>query len=119
MSEKRDLGYDPVARVREMFHREGDRGEYGVHRTQDVEPVLEYAKQVRDRQEGQRWGDGRHVATIPNIIVERMMRSPHLFPNDELAGILDANYKVLDERRWKRWLNDPDNRLFRTFGGEV
>lgn len=109
--------YDPVRRVREMFHPE-NRG-FGVHTQQDVEPVLDYAREVREKNEGQRWGDGRMVATIPDIIVERMMRDPRIHPEEELAGIMGPGYKILDEKRWRAWLNDSANSLFRTFPGEV
>lgn len=112
------LDADLQRRIRESFHDEKD-GRVGVLREQDVEPVLDYAAAVRERQDGLRWGDGKHVATIPDIIVERMMRDPRVFPEDELAGILDTNYKVLDQKRWKGWLNDSANSLFRTFQGEI
>lgn len=117
--ESRPIDMDAVRRVREIFHptHSGDR--FGLETVQDVEPVLDFAQQVRERQEGRRWGDGKHVATIPDIIVQRMMRDPRLFPDDELAGILGPGYKVLDSKRWKAWLNDSANSLFRTFEGRI
>lgn len=115
---KIQLDADFQRRLRETFHDEGD-GKFGIHREQDVEPVLDYAAAQRELQEGHRWGDGKMVATIPDTIVERMMRDPRIHPKDELAGIMSRGYKIIDEKRWKAWLNDSENSLFRTFKGEV
>ena len=114
----RQLKFDPIAKCREMFHAE-DGSRFGIHTTQDVEPVLEHAKATREMLDGRPMGDGVHAATIPLIIVERMMRNPALHPDEPLAGIMDNAYKILDNGRWKAWLNDPDNKLFRTGGGHI
>lgn len=109
---------DLMRRIRESFHDEKD-GRVGIFKEQDVQPVLEEAAKMRELQEGMRWGDGKHVAHIPVLFVERMMRDPRKFPDDELAGILGPGYKVLDQKRWKAWLNDSANALWRTYKGEI
>lgn len=115
---KKLLDADLMGRIRESFIGE-DGSKFGILREQDVEPVLDYAAAKRELQDGARWGDGKHVATIPNIIIERMMRDPRVFPDDELAGIMGKDYKIRDQRRWKAWLNNSENSLFRTFGGRI
>jgi hypothetical protein len=45
----------------------------------------------------------RKVASIPNIIVDQLMREK----------------KWDDKKYMKKWLNDPENRAFRTGGGVI
>lgn len=54
--------------------------------------------------QGQRWGDGRRVASIPlNIFY------------DQLAEAQSQG----DDKYMSKWLNDGNNAAFRTFGGKV
>lgn len=53
---------------------------------------------------GQRWGEGRRVASIPLNIF-----------HEQLAAAQDQQ----DDKFMSRWLNDSDNRAFRTFEGRV
>lgn len=50
-----------------------------------------------------RWGDGQRVASIPMTVYWALKRS----------GVAD------DQAALRRWLNDPDNRFFRTRPGAV
>lgn len=72
----------------------GDNG-LGVHRTVkvedgtafinnvfDVEPVLNEAKQLRDHQEGKRWGDGRVVGKIPQQVYAHILTIPNRVERD-------------------------------------
>ena len=45
-----------------------------------------------------RFGDFAKVASIPNVVVDQLMKSGVWF----------------DRVAFRKWLNDPDNRLFRT-----
>ena len=49
------------------------------------------------------WGEGQRVASIPAVIWEDLIRRG-------IAG---------DKKKLKAWLNDPDNRAFRTRLGKV
>jgi hypothetical protein len=49
------------------------------------------------------WGDGRTVARLPLALREKLRRE----------GILG------DDKKWKAWLNDPDNRAWRIRPGWV
>lgn len=69
-----------------------------------VEPIIEDNKRALNDSAGQRWGDGKVVASIPlNVYF------------DKLAPASRAG----DDAYVKRWLNDIDNRDFRRFGGKV
>jgi hypothetical protein len=40
-------------------------GEIVIEKAFDAQPYVEYAKQAREATEGQRWGEGKIVGTIP------------------------------------------------------
>jgi len=73
---------------------------YHVHTQQNIQPVLEHVKMLSDNKPGK---DLRHVAEVPIIIYNKAVREGWV--NDRAA--------------WKKWLNDPDNKLFRTWKGKV
>lgn len=74
--------------------------------TQTVhDEVIERNKQLYNDSAGKRWGDGKIAASIPLA---------HYFH----SGLAEAR-KQEDEKWIKRWLNDPDNRAFRTFEGNI
>lgn len=90
-----------------MFHPT-ERG--GVlHTQQDIEPILRQNQQLRNVSDGARWGDGDRVAQIPTAVYEELQKQ----------GIIGQNHKILDQRRFHAWLNDPDNQVFRTRRGRV
>lgn len=76
---------------------------------QDVEPIVERNKQSLNDNAGRRFGDGKIVASIPMIMLMQLVQ----------RGILSPQFAVLDEKRFRAWLNDPENRHFRTFGGTI
>ena len=72
------------------------------HTQQNVETVIEHVKHIKDTTVKQGM-DMRHVAEVPMVIYQKAMREG--WSNDEKA--------------WKRWLNNPDNKAFRTWEGKV
>jgi hypothetical protein len=72
--------------------------------SQDVTDIIESNKaQYNDIDERARYGDMAKVASIPmNIYFDLKKR-----------GILN------DQKKMKQWLNDPDNKYFRTRPGRV
>ena len=59
------------------------------------------------------WGDNpldhrNHIASIPSEVIGDLNKK----------GIM-RGYHVIDMPALKRWLNDPENRVFRTRGGQV
>lgn len=72
------------------------------HTQQNVEPVIEHVKHIKDTTVKQGM-DMRHVAEVPIVVYQQAMREGW------------AN----DEKAWKRWLNNSDNKVFRTWGGKV
>jgi hypothetical protein len=80
-----------------------------IQSASDIAPILE-ANKARYNQTDQRarWGDGQLVADIPFAVIDDLNRQ----------GIL-RGFAVLDQKRMKAWLNNPDNRYFRTRPGTV
>ncbi len=67
---------------------------------QDVSKTIGYVKQLSEGPVGK---DLRHVAEVPMIIYEKAVQEGW----------------VNDENAWKKWLNNPDNKIFRTWQGKV
>ena len=68
---------------------------------QDVEPILERNKWLRSQRQKSDWG--RHVATIPNVILMRWLNEEHARGRTDLALFSKEFDEVV-----KRKLNDPD-----------
>ena len=73
-----------------------------IKASQNVEPLLELNK-IDFNEAPTGWGDGRRVASIPLNVYWDLKQK----------GI------VGDQKALRRWLNDPDNRLFRTRPGII
>lgn len=106
---KRLLSHDPLTGVSQYYHDHGDGNGFDIETTQDVESVLSENKGIRNEDTG-RYGDGMHkVASIPMVKVHELMKD----------GVIGMNGEVVDPARLRRFLNDPDNRYFRTKEGTV
>jgi hypothetical protein len=75
-----------------------------VERVQDVEAIIERNKLLRTLPQRSDWG--RHIATIPNIIIERWMK-------EDGVNVLGLSSEEFGEFIRKK-LNDPDWRHLRT-----
>lgn len=69
-----------------------------------IDPLIEANKQAFNDSAGKRWGDGKIVASIPMDLYYRK---------------IVPMKKAGDDAGLKRFLDDPDNRAFRTFQGAV
>ena len=88
-----------------MWHYDGDKDEAIIENIIDATDVIEENKATFNQyDEKANWkGDMHKVASIPMA----------LFYDLKKQGIID------DPARLKAWLNDPDNRFFRTRPGRV
>lgn len=92
----------------QVAHEDGDGG-LVVATTQDVTHIIEKNKaEYNSLDYGARWGEMTKVATIPMTVIDSLNKQ----------GIMKG-FVVQDETRFKRWLNDPENRFFRTRPGTV
>lgn len=76
--------------------------------TQDVTAIVEANK--KQVNEATRKVDSvmTHIARIPNTVIDELNK----------IGIMQG-FIVKDEKRFKGWLNHPDNRVWRTYPGSV
>ena len=80
-----------------------DKGER-VHifeRSQDVEPILDHNKALREEKQSSDWG--RHVACIPNIFLERWLNEEYERGNTTVK-LFSPEMDALVDRK----LKDPD-----------
>jgi len=98
------LDYIPETLTSETFHLDEMEDKVVLSTEQDVTQIIEENKALQNLVTSiDRWGDMRRVAQVP------------------LSLYLDLYKKGItrDEKAFKRWLNDPDNRLFRTSPGVI
>tara|TARA_R100000149_G_C5809806_1_gene93520 strand:+ start:99 stop:389 length:291 start_codon:yes stop_codon:yes gene_type:complete len=81
-----------------IFATEDNKNIY--HTQQNVQPTIEYVKNLSYLKPGK---EMRHVAEIPMVIYQKMVRDG----------------SINDKKALKKWLNDPANKLFRTWKGKV
>ena len=84
-------------------------GGYVIETKQDITGIIESNKaQFNAIDEKAKWGEWTKVASLPNVVVDDLNKQ----------GIM-RGFAVLDEKRFRSFLNNPDNRFFRTRPGQV
>jgi hypothetical protein len=107
---KRLLDYDELSGVSTFFHSDGETVTF--EDVQDVEPIIEANKLLYNDfdERTPHKGDGFHrVASIPAVVMVELERQ----------GIIDNAWNIKDERRFLRFLDDPENIYFRTRPGKL
>jgi hypothetical protein len=101
---KKAVMWDEISQIREILHTDENSNQVVVERTQDVEPILDYNKAMRNHELTGRHKSEvmNHVARIPLVVVEKWRNE----------GVIDWFNSTDAERR--RVLNDPANAMFRT-----
>lgn len=88
----------------QLWHSNRD-GEVTIETRYDVEPVVDLAKaEYNSTDERARWKDLQRVARIPMPLVFQLQ---------------EKGIGPRDQKAFKKWLNDPDNRVFRTRPGLI
>jgi hypothetical protein len=64
-----DEGMSPAG-VRSIIHFQGT--EVIFQRQQDMEPVLRYVQEMRERNEGKPWGTGKEVGHVPELFMDQL-----------------------------------------------
>ena len=81
-----------------------------IRQQEDLTPYLEANKQAYNNSDS-KWSDrlfGNRIASIPNIVIDQLNKD----------GIMQG-FAIIDQKRFFKWLNDPDNRFFRTKQGKL
>jgi hypothetical protein len=102
---------NPVKFRDSTVHSDGDGGII-IETKQDISDILEQnKKEYNSYDERAKWSDhlfGNKVASIPLTVIDELNKQ----------GIM-RGFAVLDEKRFRAWLNERDNRVFRTRTGVV
>lgn len=108
---KRLVSRDPITGRETWCHFQNDEGaEFVFETTQPVDALLD-----ANKEEANSW---RRTSLIGHTQRHRQKIAEIPAP---LYAKLRATYgpPSLNSRDWARWLNDPDNRAFRTWGGSL
>jgi hypothetical protein len=101
---KRLISKDPEFGISNYYVSDPMEGKFRFVTEQDCTPIVEKAKaQFNSTDERAKWGEWAKVATIPLSVFHSLKKS----------GV--AN----DQKKFKAWLNNPDNRAFRTRPGRA
>lgn len=99
---------DPITKSRTIFHHDGENITF--QSINDYTDIIESNKSsMASIDERARWGDLNRVASIPLEILFDLKRQ----------GVLGERFQIADEPRFRAWLNDSDNKAFRTRHGRV
>jgi len=99
---KRIFDTDPLTGITRYWHMR-DNGEFVIETEQKIDVDDSNARFRNQTDKRTKWGDMARVASIPLSVYYDLKR----------RGIAD------DPKAMKKWLNDPDNRAFRTREGTV
>ena len=84
-------------------------GSHFIETKQDISAILENNKaQFNAIDERAKWGEWTKIASLPNVVIDDLNKQ----------GIM-RGFAVVDEKRFRIFLNDPDNRFFRTRPGQI
>ena len=87
-----------------------DKDEITIQQEQDVSALVEQNKKEYNETSA-KWSDqlfGNKVASIPFTAIDKLNKD----------GIMKG-FNVIDQKRLFAWLNDPENRFFRTKKGHL
>ena len=97
-----------MAKKTDILHDAND--EAVIRQQEDLTPYIEANKEAYNSADS-KWSNklfGNRIASIPNIVIDQLNKD----------GIMQG-FQVIDQKRFFNWLNDPDNRFFRTKPGKL
>jgi hypothetical protein len=95
-----------VGNVSTRLHKEGDG--FIAERIQDVEPILENNKRLQNEPQDRK-SSFRHIASIPNIFIERWLNEEYARGNVDIKMFGPEMDKIVEQK-----LKDPDWKWLRT-----
>jgi hypothetical protein len=91
--------------VQTLYHADGSK--ITIERVQDVEPIIEHNKKLQTIEQRSDWG--RHVASVPNVVLEKWLNEEWDRGNIHMQFGTEEFYAMVERK-----LQDPDYRMFRT-----
>jgi hypothetical protein len=110
--ERRHLDTNPLDGGVKTFWFDDAEDKFHLNYEVDLQPHIDLTQEAYKEAPSDWKGDsvlGHHVAAIPLV----------LLPELEKKGIMTAGGRIMDSAKLKEWLNDRDNRAFRTRPGRV
>ncbi len=102
--------HDPLTGMTEYFHYDEVDGSYVIETRQNVSSLIALNKaSYNDSEKSTRYGEWAHIAETPNTVMMQLAEQ----------GIVTPAGRILDHKKYRAWLNDPDNRFFRVRTGRV
>ena len=108
VSDPRVLDDGSESGVMEFYHFDPDTNGFVIEQRQDVTGLIETNKRLYNDSDG-KFGEWNLVARFPMTVLWDLMQ----------RGILDRGFRCINEKAFGKWLNDPENRVWRTKGGRV
>lgn len=112
LADPRLFGHDPDAGITEYFHYDEHSGGFTIETRQDISGFVEANKAAwnnTDTHTRYHDGLGDRVASVPNVVMMQLAKQ----------GIATPAGRILDDKKYRAWLNDSENRHFRTRAGRV
>lgn len=94
------------------IHLDSNGKDLAIETSQDVEPILEHNKMLRGMEQRSDWG--RHVASIPNVILTKWLNEEWQRGNVTLKAFGPEMDALVDRK-----LKDPDWAWLRTDSQQV
>lgn len=110
LAERRLLDDGKETGIVQWYHYDHDTKGFVIEDVQDVTALIEQNTRLWNATERHsKYGDLTRIASIPNVVVMELAKQ----------GILSPGGNILDEPRYRRWLNDAENLKWRTRAGKV
>jgi hypothetical protein len=109
MRTTRVLDHDETTGITELYHFDPVTHGFTIETQQDISGLIELNKTIANDARGDWKGDLHHVAHIPLVVLMDLAQKNIVTP----AG------QVLDEKKFRAWLNSPENSHFRVKHGRV
>ena len=105
---RRLLDHDSVTGTTEWYHFDETDGSFTIETVQDVSALVDANTRIRNDQTG-RYRDLTMVARMPLTVLMQLVKD----------GYLDRGFRVIDQARYRRWLNSNENLAWRTKEGRI
>ena len=105
---KKLLSADADTAMVQTAYADGEGGLI-IETAQDISAIIESNKaSYAQTDERARWGEWARIGSIPLAVIQDLNRK----------GLL-RGFHIIDQKKFKAWLNDPENRYFRTRPGRI
>lgn len=100
---------DVQSGITQIFHPSADGDSFVIETIYDAEPLIEANKAMMSEDSGNWKGDMHWVASLPFVVLMEWSKE----------GICTPSGVILDEKRMKRKLRDPEYAYLRVKGGNL